>query len=542
MDIHQIPKKYLLGTILTLVVILIAITVVNPGSFVFKDQTNYDALREKATDEAKQYQAILDSAQPDYEASQQLLKKIASKDLVQKEVEETLQSKQKIVVPTIANSSLNISARNDAPTVVNYVTQLGSMIQNYNNSSIPKVTSVFQDNPDAVAIKDAQNQTQKLVDNIRGLPVPESALELHKAELIAYQKYMDFLSTANNYATGVDTDPWSKVYGQYALIDNRLDVVQSEYSKLSKQYALSTTDSFGQSQKLGLIKTAEAQWTVTDIWNASWQGIKVGLAKSFAAFSIKMLDKLVAHIEKNFAIASQLYYSNELERYYSVEYMKKFVSDPMDQDIIQKFLPQYFCIDTSGKNLKEIFTAKAKTNQGADLVLDPSDPNFITKLAKLGSDEKNYPIWWEGYYMELAAKTEQEAQSAATKEVVSPGLKSGRDIVSGQINKTMSAIFNVQEAAIENTLGLGTSNTDNPVSQIVAGVVENMVNKFVFTPIGGGSSSSGGIGVLEEQNVCLKTPKIKPILALPSGDEIEQVPSDIPGIPNGQTTPPFNPR
>ena len=55
-----------------------------------------------------------------------------------------------------------------------------------------------------------------------------------------------------------------------------------------------------------------------------------------------------------------------------------------------------------------------------------------------------------------------------------------------------------------------------------------MVYKFVFTPLGGGSSS-GGIGVLGETNVCLKTPQIKPIAPLvQTGYEPEPEPVEQP--------------
>ncbi len=85
----------------------------------------------------------------------------------------------------------------------------------------------------------------------------------------------------------------------------------------------------------------------------------------------------------------------------------------------------------------------------------------------------------------------------------------------------------------------------------MATVVESLVNKFVFTPIGGGTSSGGGIGVIAEQNVCLRAPKMKPIAALPTS-ECETPPgTSSTGTPSTgtqttgtttPTTPPFNPR
>lgn len=538
MNISNIPRSYLLGTIAVVVLILVTVTAINPGSLIFKDNTDYEAQKKIAQQEAKYYEDLLASVSPDYEASQQMLKKIASEDIVRQEVEDTMDVKQKVAIRTVPDSEINISTRNDAPTVISYMNTIGSMISNYNNEVEPQTANVFDANADSGSIASANTKTTSLVENIRGLPVPESAVEFHKSKILAYEKYSEFLGVATAYAQGTETNPWPEVYGDYAAINTELNTARSEFGKLSQKYAFDLSPQVDESG-LAFIKTAQAGWPVIDVWNVAWEGIKIGLASSFANFSIVMLDKLVAHIEKNFAIASQLYYSNELGRYYSVEYMKKFVSDPLDQDIIQKFLPQYFCVNPTKGELNKIFTAKARANQGSDIVIDPADPQFLNKLAKLGGDEKNYANWWEDYYIALASQTKAEAESAANKEVISPGNKSGRDIISGQINKTMASIFNVQEAAINNALGLGTNNADNPVSQVVAGVVQSLVNKFVFTPITGGSSGAGGIGVLVERDVCLTNPLIKPVTPLPESDYsgTSSTPPTVPVTPLPGTTP-----
>ena len=118
----------------------------------------------------------------------------------------------------------------------------------------------------------------------------------------------------------------------------------------------------------------------------------------------------------------------------------------------------------------------------------------------------------------MAAQTKAEADKAATKEVVSPGVKSGRDIVNSQIQKTVSSILGVQESAINGAMELGSNNTENIASQLVAGIVQNLVNKFIFTPLAGGSTSGpGGIGIIAERNVCLASAQIKPLIPLPEG-------------------------
>ncbi len=514
MNLKDLHKKYVIGLILLVVVVLIVITVVDPGTLTFRDNTDYDALRKQAEQGQQAYNALLADVEPNYAASKQFLEKIATEDIVRKEVETALNTKQQVAIPAIANTSLKIASRNDRATVVNYVTDLGSMLVNYNNAVSAPVSQVFDQNANAAAMYKAQADTVALVQNLRTLSVPPDAAELHKASIVTYEEYGQMFNTAAKYADGTTPEPWSDVYGQYKVMDNQLGVVRTEMDRLTQKYALQdVTIEIGSGP---LFKTAQAQFAVIDVEAVAREAIKVALARAFGNFFIQMVDKLVGLIEKNFAIASQLYYSNELGRYYSVEYMKKFVDDPLDQEIITKFLPEYFCVPTNRQELKNIFTAKARQNQGTDIVIDPADPNFLVKLARIGGDEKNYPSWWEDYFTTLASKTQRAAESASAKEVTSPGLKSGRDIINGQINKTMSSIFNVQEAAIAGTMNLGTNNTENVVGQIIAGLVQNLVNKFVFTPLGSGQTGpGGGIGILKESNVCIRTPQIKPVTPLP---------------------------
>ncbi len=534
-------KKILIGIIGLAIVALVTVNVWEPGEWSFRDSTDYDQQAELAQQELEQYQELLASIEPNYAASQQMLQKIATEELVRKEVEDTLQTKQQIVVPTLANTELNISDRSDRDFVVNYLAKTQSMIQNYQQDAQLEQQQFFAANANAGELGRGQAATLALTDNLRRTEVPRDAVELHKATIVALDQYGQVFGTAKDYAGNSESNPWPTVYNKYAVIDNRLATVKTELEALDKTYALGAE---GRLADFSLMKTAHAQFGIGSIVAVDWQmilyeGIRTGLARSFAQFSVVMIDKLVAHIEKNFAIASQLYYSNELGRFYSVEYMKKFVKDPLDQDIITKFIPEYFCISPDKRKLKDIFVAKARTNVGSDLIINPADPDFLDKLARLGSDEKNYPIWWEGYYESLAAQTKSEADKAATKEVISPGLKSGRDIVNSQVTKTISSIMGVQEAAMNGALDLGTSNAENIASELVAGIVQNLVNKFIFTPLSGGSTSGpSGIGIIAERDVCLATPQIKPIIPIAEGG---YVPPTTPTVPPITTNPPLSP-
>ncbi|HAG27425.1 TPA: hypothetical protein DCG61_01415 [Patescibacteria group bacterium] len=499
------------------VLALVAVNIWEPGQWSFRDPTDYSEQARLAQEELEQYNQFLASIEPNYAASQQFLQKVASEDLVRQEVEDTLQTKQRVVIPTLANAELNISNRTDPDFVVNYFTKTKSMIENFQRDARLDQQQFFAANANPNELARAQELSNSLVGNLRQTEVPANAVELHKATIIALQEYGQVFSTAKEYAGNYDFNPWPTVYNKYAVIDNRLGVTNIELQKLNQTYAGLLPDGY-ELPKFGLVKTAQAQFAVTvvtDWQQILYEGIRTGLARSFAQFSIQIIDKLVSHIEKTFAIASQLYYSNELGRFYSVEYMKKFVSDPLDQDIITKFIPEYFCVAPDKRQLNQIFVAKARQNVGNDLIISPSDPDFLEKLARLGSDEKNYPVWWEGYYQSLAAQTKAEADAAAAKEVLSPGLKTGRDIVNSQVNKTISSIMGVQESAISGAMNLGSSNSENIAGQLVASVVQNLVNKFIFTPLAGGSTSGpGGIGIIAERNVCLATAQIKPVVPI----------------------------
>lgn len=524
MKIEDKPRALLLGVIGLLLVVLLTTVVLQPGSF-FYDTTNYARQKKLADLEAKEYKKILSELRPDYEASQKLLKKIATEEVVRTEVVAALRPDQSLAIPNVSDADIKVGKTADANSLASYFNDVGSMIVNYNKEASSDVNGLFADlsNPDQ--IERLSTRTTKLVSAIKGREVPAPAVPLHKAQIAGYQKYLQYLSTAQSYATGKNTNPWSNVYGQYAVINDRFDFVKTQMGELSKQYALDTLPYTNQQDFLA-IKTAHAGFPVIDVWQVAWEGIKAGLARAFTNFTVVMIDRLVAQIEKNFAIASQLYYSNELGRIYSVEYLKKFVSSTADQAIIQNFLPEYFCVPTDPAKMKQIFVAKALESQG-DITLNPNDPDFLVKLANLGRVE-NFPQWWESYYMSLAAQTRSEAEKAATKEVISPGLKSARDIVNGQVTKTMSTIFGVQEAAIQSTMNLGSNNADNMVGQIIAGIVQNLVNKFIFTPIAQ-ASGAGGIGVAQESDVCLGTPKIRPIVPAESVD-YEKLPTDLPSV------------
>ncbi|HMQ01986.1 MAG TPA: hypothetical protein PKD79_02880, partial [Candidatus Doudnabacteria bacterium] len=357
-------KKFTIAVISLAVLALVTITIWEPGQWSFRDSTDYDEQARLAQEELEMYREFLASIEPNVAASQQFLEKIATEDIVRSEVNQTLRVNQPVSVPQLANSELNISNRNDRDFMINYLTASSSMLANYRESIQSSVQEVFTTSSNPATLTAAAAETSRLITNLKEMSVPTSAVELHKASIVGLDQYAQMFTEARNYSMRTNEDPWPRLYSQYAVIDNRMAVVNSELERINRTFALGPDVEL---PKFSLVKTANAQFVVTVAtdWQAIlFDAVKTGLARAFANFSIVMLDKLVGHIEKSFAIASQLYYSNELGRFYSVEYMQRFVSDPLDQDIISKFIPEYFCIAPDGRQLRDIFVAKARDNVG----------------------------------------------------------------------------------------------------------------------------------------------------------------------------------
>ncbi|HMR55141.1 MAG TPA: hypothetical protein PKD34_00935, partial [Candidatus Doudnabacteria bacterium] len=95
-------KKIFAAVIGLAVLALVTVTVWEPGQWSFRDPTDYSEQARLAQEELEQYNEFLASIEPNYAASQQFLQKVASEDLVRQEVEDTLQTKQRVVIPTLA--------------------------------------------------------------------------------------------------------------------------------------------------------------------------------------------------------------------------------------------------------------------------------------------------------------------------------------------------------------------------------------------------------------------------------------------------------
>lgn len=508
-------KTYLTATIV-LVVILSLVTFWRRSTFVYQDTTDYAKLarEEKAQNEA--YQKLLASIQPDPVASQQVFKKIVTEADVKKQVEAALDIKQKVVTPDIADSKLNVSEQKGKEAVEKYLVQSGQTVGKFNAALGNASQMLFSPTADSRELVAGAAQGQALLDTLYQISLPAEAKAFHKAQLTAFQSLVELIKLAQSYSAGQEVNPWPKVYSDYFIANAAVANLGQEFNVLNQKYSLDAevlklADASQKTllEKLGAIRPAQAflgagdtTVIVGNIPQAIIEAVKKALAASFGNFISQFLDKLIAQIENNYRIANFLYYSDALVRgQYVNDYLNKYVSNPLDQQIITRFIPQFSCGASQG-DLQAVFQAKAREYLGYDPAnLNLRDPDFYLKLKRAG-DFFASPQGWELYYQGLAAQAESAAQKAVDRELASSGLKSPRDLVGKQITASLSSIANAETAALNASLNLGVVNVENLVGQLVSGIVSNLFNKFLFQ----------GAVVAQEQSACLPVPQLKPVI------------------------------
>ena len=235
------------------------------------------------------------------------------------------------------------------------------------------------------------------------------------------------------------------------------------------------------------------------------------LVNSFSQFMGSFMDKMLTRLEQNYKIANFMYYSDALVSVqYVNDYLNKYVSDDFDKQIVKKLIPQFNC-GKNDPNLKLVFQKKAQDTLGFDPEeVSPSDPEYYTKMAKVGNFLTNPDgSGWGMIYEDMANQAKSEAESAAEKELVSPGLKTPRDTIKKAITSSVNNIISAQRAGMQSIMQLGISNAKSLVSGMVGKITENLITKFVFK---GAAADENALGVLKEQSTCLASAQISPVV------------------------------
>jgi hypothetical protein len=356
LNFNNLPRKYLLGGIGALVVILFVVTVIQPSNFLFRDQTDYEKRQQEAVKEAQEYADYLASIKPDPVASQKLYEEILDPKEVETEARLALNASQKVSVPQIPDNKLVIQPRGGKEEVVKYFNQFGQLAVELNSKTSPVAPNLFDQNLPESEAKRSLEAANQFVEQMYQTPVPPEAVEFHKAELAAMESFKNVISHADQYVSDQNANPWPQVYGNYVAINDRAAVVQRELNELDSQYDLKHTafayptiektagNPFGIKEAHALLGFGDTIITLFDIPRKIDQLVSQVLAGAFASFFDTFLNTLVEKIESNYKISNFLYYTDALvSGQYLNDYLTKYVPNSLDQNIIKSFVPQISC-------------------------------------------------------------------------------------------------------------------------------------------------------------------------------------------------------
>ena len=473
-----------------------------------------------AKKQAFDYNAYLASIKTDPLASQKIFQQVITQEEVQKQIETSLQTDQKITVPQVDQAQIKTVASNKL-SLTSYFQTVGQLTQDFTQRSADNAKNLFFQTQDQKNLDSVITENSRLVASLYKNSVPKEAVDFHKATIILYMAYMDTLKLAKEHQNNPQGEPWPKLYNNYAVINDSAKNINTELAKIDAKYKISALPVFPNLAKnspanIFGIPTAQAAFGLGDttivignIPQAILQAVQQGLSSAFANFATQFLNKLIASIEKNYKIANFLYYSDALvSGQYVGDYLNKYVNNTVDKAMITNFIPQFNC--GQPQDIKKVLQAKADQYLGFDpQSLSPNDPQFYTKLARMG-DFLSSPNGWEVYYQGLAQQAEASAQTAANQELTSSGIKTPREQGGEAIAASLSSITSSMQAIFNAQLNLGVVNVDKAVSQIVSQVTYNLFNNFVFR----------GAAVYKEQSTCLPIPALEPIVpAQPAGYE-----------------------
>lgn len=531
-------KKYAFISLLAIIA-LVAVTVWQRPSFQYKDSTNYsDQTQDQASQiTAEAYARYLKSLNVDEKASQELFKKIISQQDIEREVRLALKTDQKVEVPNVPDESIKISEKSGQEAVTEYLVNALGPVVSFNEKTLNQNKQLFSADANTVdaLIKGYESAYKKVL----AVEVPKEGLQVQKALLAAYSSYGELLGLSEQYTAGSNNDPWAEVYKNYVVINDSFSSFNKEFDKLSDKYQLASAviiyhDSDVENQqdarRFTLIPEAQAflgigdvTITVGDIPRIIKEAVEEGLTASFAQFLGSFIGNIIDKIESNYLIANFLYYSDALvQGQYVDDYLNKYVSTAFDRQVVKSFIPQFSCYKEN-ESLKPLFRAKAQEYLGFNPVsVSPKDPEYYEKLARVGNFMAS-PEGWESYYESLAVQAESEAQRAAERELLSPGLKTPRDSVKKSISLSINGIVSAEQANLNAIMQLGISNAKTFISKFVANLTQTLVTKFVFK---GAVPGGGTAGVFKEQSTCLAAAQIQAIV--PAASAIYQEPPAAP--------------
>jgi hypothetical protein len=492
-------QKKVIAAILVAVITLSVVTIANNPEFVYKSpsintEEAQKSFKEQLERERLAYQEYLKSQSIDLEASKLLFKEVVSEEEVRVMVEEELGVDQKVVIPAVPTEKLKVQSVSNGPVIKEYFDSIGR----YTNDLIEKaqysVRNMYMpeigSNNEALA-----GQVNSHVESVYGLDIPQDAVVFHKAYINVYESLARQIALARSYQESGNTELRSKdFYKELVITDSQAKLMMQEYDALSKKYAnLPSLEQLAlSSQKtdsvwvtLGIIHEADAFLGALGTFFV--EVLKDAVAAAAGAIINDLLARLIDKIEKSYIISNFLYYSDAVvASKYANDYLDKYINDPLEQDLIKKFIPQMNCGDPNLEEIEDLARQKASEYLGYDpSTLDPNSEEFYEEVARVGhtlSYEDNWVIDAHG----AAGKVEGRAKDAATDEVTSEGKKAAVSSTPGklQVKASVGAIQGTQTAgliALSITPGVNLRSVTSFVSTLASTIIKSLITNFILS-------------------------------------------------------------
>lgn len=505
-------QKVIIGVSVLAVVALLSTTLLTRTDFTYRQQQEQQAANKDAQEKSlAEYRAYLAELKIDPVASSQILNQVVDADQVSEDIQRDLGAGKPAVTPVVQETRFKVVDTTTEQAVSEYATKAVDKINAYYQSMATDWSAILTTNPDPVLAQQAVGSAKKLVDGLYDLPVPKPAVGLHHAIVAGAIVHQDMIVNTNNVARGIQPRgaQW-RVIPTFLASRAELDNLDKEIQKLTFAYGdielgkVASADS-------AFFKVAQAGIPVTvvaDIPRILEQFLRSLLGTLVLNFIKDRITGLVEKLEKNFTVANFLYYTDAvINTKYGNDYLKKYVPNTQDQDMIKKFLPQFNCGKQNADELKKNLRAKAVEYLGFDpnIPLDPTSPKFWTDLSRtadLKGDEPGY----QRLYKALAVVAEGQAKDASTLEQTSTtGKKSPLDEqLNKGITKSVDYISKKIEAALNSVFNIAPANatTGGPgFSAFVVNIVLGIINQLVIKG-----------ATIKEQAACVAVPVLNPII------------------------------
>lgn len=456
----------LIGLSMLVVLVLSIVTLTSRPDFVYRQENIDFAAQQRAFEEhlaqlRLQYEQFI-AEETDLEASREILQTLVVEEEVRAMAETELDINQKIEVPVISDSAIKTKKDSSKAAVTEYFNNHFNSKKGLTDTLATTSLNVYRSVTPIVKIGEAKTTADSFTEELYKVNVPEPVTGYHKAVIGAYESYKRLLATAERYATGEDLRPWPSIYREWVIANTHARTMQSELNALEQQYAISESYAvaYGLTQdeahsllaSAGIIKTAEAFSLFGITFNVEvgniLQEIRNAIASALSAFFSRLLTNMLAKIEQNFKISNFLYYTDALVAgQYAPDYLEKYVTNPVDQEIIKRFLPQSNCGVLDEQKLRPLLDQRAKEYIGIDLTqpLDVNRADFYTIVNRAGHLSSSI----EGQSLKGYAKAQElltVVNNVINNELQSEGKKAGR-------SKPNQADFDYDQDGIDDNTG-----------------------------------------------------------------------------------------